>query len=99
MLHCSGSNIFLDAGHGEPGKITDISCCPMLSKIKYHGLSGIHPFSGNDYISSFFRKSKKNFWKTLLKCPEYRDIFTNLETNEMLQEDTLKEIESFVCKL
>ena len=99
MLHISGSNIFLDTGHGDAGKIIDISCCPMLSKIKYHGLSGIHAFSGNDYISRFFRKSIKKFWKMLLKYPEYRDIFTKLGANEMLQEDTLKEIESFVCKL
>ena len=32
MLHCSGSNIFLDTGHGYARKIIDISC-PMLSKI------------------------------------------------------------------
>ena len=31
MLQCSGSNIFFDTGHGEAGKIIDISC-PMLSK-------------------------------------------------------------------
>ena len=32
MLHCSGSNIFLDTGHGYARKIIDISC-PMFSKI------------------------------------------------------------------
>ena len=98
MLHCSGSNIFLDNGHGDARKIIDISF-PVLSKIEYQGLSGIHVFSGNNYISSFFRKGKKKFWKTLLKYPEYLDIFGNLGTNEMLQEDTVKELESFVCKL
>ena len=93
MLHCSGSNIFLDNGHGDARKIVDISC-PMLSKIEYQGLSGIHVFSG------FFRKGKKKFWITLLKYLEYLDVFANLGTNEiMLQEDTLKELESFVCKL
>ena len=40
-----------------------------------------------------------------MKYPEYIDIFVNLGKfanlgmNEMLQEDTLKELESFVCKL
>ena len=53
----------------------------------------------------FFQKGKKKFWKTLLKYLEYIDIFVNLGIfanlgmNEMLQEDTLKELESFVCKL
>ena len=88
MLHCSVSNIFLDTGHGNARKIIDISC-PMLSKTEHQGLSGIHAFSGNDYISRFFRKVKKKFWKTLS---------ANLGTNEMLQEDTLKERESFVSK-
>ena len=60
MLHCCGSNIFLDTGHGDPRKIIDISCL-MLSKIEYQGLSGIHAFSGKDYISGFFRKGKKRF--------------------------------------
>ena len=71
----------------------------MLSKIEYQGLSGIHAFSGNDYISSFFEKSEKMFWKTLLKYPEYLDKFANLGANEILQEDTLKELENFVCKI
>ena len=34
-----------------------------------------------------------------LKYPEYLYIFANLGTNEMLQEDTLKELESFVCNI
>ena len=71
----------------------------MSSKIEYLGLSGIHPFFGNDYISSFFQKGKKKFWKTLLKYPEYVNIFLKLGTNEILQEVTLKELESFVCKI
>ena len=60
MLHSSGSNIFLDTGHGDAKKIIDMRC-PMLSKIEYQGLSGIHAFSGNDYISIFFRRVKKKF--------------------------------------
>ena len=35
----------------------------------------------------------------VLKYPEYLDIFANLGTNGMLKEDTLKELESFVCKI
>ena len=98
MLHCSGTNIFLNTGDGDARKIIGISC-PILSKIEYQGLSGIYAFSGNDYISSLLRKGKKKFWKTLLKQPEYLDIFANLETNEIVQEGTVKERESFVCKL
>ena len=34
-----------------------------------------------------------------MKYPEYFDIFANFGTNEMLQEDTLKELESFVYSI
>ena len=44
----------------------------------------------------FSRKGKEEFWKTLLK---YLDIFANPGTNEIIQEDTAKELESFVCKI
>ena len=98
MLHCSGSNIFLDTGHNDARKIIDTSC-PVLSKTEYQGLSGTYAFSGNDYRSSFIQKGKKKFWKTILKCPEYLHILANLGTIEMLQEVTLKGLESFVCKL
>ena len=37
-----------------------LSC---LTDVKSQALSGIHAFSGNDYISSFFRKGKLLIWK------------------------------------
>ena len=74
MLHCSSSNIFFDFGHGNSRKIIDIRF-PMLSKIEYQGLSGIRAYSGNIYISSFFWKDKKMFWKALLNLPECIHIF------------------------
>lgn len=49
-------------------------------------------------IFQFFPEWQKEFWKTL-KYPEYSDIFAKLGTNEMLQEDTLKKLESFVCTI
>ena len=39
----------------------------MLSKIEYQGLSGIHAFSGNDYISSFFEKGEKNVLENIIE--------------------------------
>ena len=51
------------------------------------------------YFKFFFQKTKKKFWKTLWNSLEYLDIFGNLGEFEMLQEVTLKEPKSFVCKL
>ena len=66
MLHFSGSNIFLDTGHGDAKKIIDIRC-PMLLKIGYQGLSGIHAFSGNDYISIFFPERQEKILENIIE--------------------------------
>ena len=49
-----------------------------LSVSYRQALSGIHAFSGNDYVSSFFRKGKQLFWKKLLEYPDFVDVFSKL---------------------
>ena len=50
-----GKNVFIDNGVGKNRKIIDMSTT-MLSSQQRHALTGVHAFSGNDYISRFFRK-------------------------------------------
>ena len=66
LLHCFGTNIFLDTGHGDARKIIDISC-PMLLKIEFQGLSGILAFSGNDYIPSFSPERQKEILENIIE--------------------------------
>ena len=60
MQHCLGGNIFIDTSHSDARKIVDIRC-PMLSETEYQRLSGMHVFSGKDYISSSFWKGKYTY--------------------------------------
>ena len=41
-------------------------------------LIGFHTFSGNDYISSIFRKSKRILWKKMEKSKSFSKIFAKL---------------------
>ena len=47
-------------------KVIDISC-PVLWKIKYQGLSGIHTFSGNGYISGFFPQRQEKVLENIVE--------------------------------
>ena len=49
-----------------------------LSVLECHALAGIHVYSGNDYISSFFRKVKKYFWKKVRSNQQLLETFANL---------------------
>ena len=53
----------------------------------------MHAFSGNDYVSSFFRKGKILFWKKIKSCPEYLNTFSELGNFNHT------DLESFVCAL
>ena len=52
----------VDNRTGKNRKIIHMSSTG-LPVLKCQALAGTHVFSGNDYISSFFRKGKKYFWK------------------------------------
>ena len=56
-IHC-----LVDNETGKNRKIIHMSTTG-LPVLECQALAGTHAFSGNDYISSFFRKGKKYFWK------------------------------------
>ena len=56
-------------------------------------LAGMHAFSGNDYVSSFFRKGKTQIWKKILKNPQFIQVFGNLVNFNF------EDLEKFVCSL
>ena len=53
--------IFVDYGSGKPRKKIRIDSSG-LAYLEQQALVGFHAFSGNDYLSSFFRKTQK-IWK------------------------------------
>ena len=76
-------------------KVIDISC-PVLWKIDIKGYQEYIRFLVTVIFQVFSHKDKKKSWKTLLKYLEYLEIFANLGTNEMVEEDTVKDIERFL---
>ena len=76
----------VDNGTGKNRKIIDMSTTG-LSVLECQALAGIHAFSGNDYISSFFRKGKKCFWKKVRSNQQFLETFANLgRRNELCKE-------------
>ena len=93
LLHFSqGPRILVNNGTGKARKIIDMSTSP-LSLAKRKALAGMHAFSGNDYISSFFRKGKLLVWKKIMAYPEFINTFSDLGNFNY------SELERFVCKL
>ena len=98
VLHCFGSNVFIDNSNGNSRKSFDFKT-PTLSILQRQALSGVHAFSGNDYISSFFGKGKHIFWKTVTKDENFMSIFASLVNTYQLSSQTKKALERSVCCL
>ena len=90
--------VLIDNGVGKNRKIIDMSSS-FLCENKRKALAGMHSFSGNDYVSSFFRKGKKVMWKLILQNEEYIETFSNLGLFPSVTEEVCESLENFVCQL
>ena len=70
MFQAESERIYIDFGTGNPRKILKLSSIDMSEELK-SALLGFHAFTGNDYISSTFGKSKKICWKAVTKSSKY----------------------------
>ena len=71
------AKIFIDNGTGKNGTIIEVTSSQLSAEEK-KALIGVHTFSGNDYVSSFFWKGKSAFWKLALKKHEFLQLFGKL---------------------
>ena len=94
----SGGRIFIDNGTGKSRKIIDVTSSTFEFE-KKRALIGMHAFSGNDYISSFFRKGQVAVWKAMLKRQEFFYIFAEPGTTTQVPEHVSQGLERFVCSL
>ena len=97
-FHNSDVNIYIDNGTGAQRKVLDISSCTLPSE-QCNALLGVHAFSGNDYLSSFFRKGKKTCWHAMIKKAEYITGFSKLGTDMNIGDDTKQLLEKYLCSL
>lgn len=100
LLACQTPNllVFIDSGTGKNRKILDLAACD-LSAIQREALLGLHAFSGNDYISSFFRKGKKACWKLMQGTEAFVTTFAELGTSSNPTNEVIEGIERFTCAI
>ena len=94
----SDTQILIDNGSGKNRKIVDVTSSG-LSPDQRRALLGMHAFSGNDYVSSFFRKGKLAVWKTVTKNNAFVELFSSLGTEVTVSEELVRRLEWFVCSL
>ncbi len=88
----------IDNGTGLSRKSIDVTSS-TLDNDKRRAVIGLHAFSGNDYVSSFFRKGKVAFWQKMVKKTEYINLFADLGTTFAASEELARGLEKFVCAL
>ena len=62
-------------------------------------LIGFHAFTGNDYISSFFKKRKSVCWKAMNKNQIFVEAFRQFWDSWYLSDDITTVLEHFTCAL
>ena len=62
-------------------------------------LLGLHAFTGNDYVSSFFRKGKEKCWKVMRRSRKFEDTFGKLGKERELTNELCSHLEEFICTL
>ena len=90
--------ILIDNGTGKDRKIIDVTSSELSASQK-KALLGMHAFSGNDYVSCFFRKGKQAVWKAVNKKTEFIDLFASLGDEVAPSEELVLGLEKFVCFL
>ena len=70
-----------------------------MDEEKKLALLGFHATTGNDYVSSFFRRGKEKSWKILEKFSRFMTMFARLGDTWDLSEEHLELLEEFVCHL
>ena len=62
-------------------------------------LLGLHAFTRNDYVSSFFRKGKEKCCKVTRKSRKFEDTLGKLGKEWELTDELFSHLEEFICTL
>ena len=65
LIRSDCERLSIDYGNGKNRKAINLAGIIMNENEK-DALLGFHAFSGNDYISGFFRKGKSRGWKCMV---------------------------------
>ena len=98
LLYNCKEHVVIDNGSGQSRKSIDLRSL-QFSECKYSTMLGLHAFTGNDYLSSFFRKGKEKRWKLMQKYEEFEVYFTKLGSEPNLSEDLFESLEEYTALL
>ena len=90
--------VVIENGFGQSWKCIDLRSL-QFSECKYSAMLGLHAFTGNDYLSSFFRTGKERCWKLMQKFEEFEVCFTKLLSEPNLSEDLFESLEEYTALL
>ena len=97
LLYNFKEHVVIDNGSGQSRKCIDLRSL-QFSETKYSAMLGLHAFTGNDYLSSFFRKGKGRCWKLMQKYEEFEVCFTKLGSEPNLS-DLFESLEEYTALL
>ena len=88
--------IYLDDGSGSSRRIIWLGNIDLEDDITKF-LIGFHAFTGNDFVSSFFRRGKEKCCQCLRKNRKFEKAFASLGSSWIVCEELLSLLEEFVC--
>lgn len=98
-LLAGNSRVLIDTGNGDGRKKIWLDSITLTPE-QQNALIGFHAFTGNDYVSAFFRKSKQICWDKMNDVNnDWTEIFASLGDEWILSNDQKSNFEKFVCHL
>ena len=98
MLYMFRDWVVYDDGHGKSQKLFKLADVHIEDEV-IDALIWFHAFTGNDYVSSFFRKGKETCFKVLEANPKFRSAFAHLGALWNMEDRLISNLEEYVCKL
>ena len=97
-LDADKNRIIIDNGTGKARTPIFLGSLD-LSPSRCSALIGLHAFTGNDYVSCFFRKGKDACWNVLEKYQKYESCFASLGSGATLSDEIFNQLQEYVCLL
>ena len=98
MFPLQTERMWMNYGTGDHRHVLKLNSIDMDDEKKL-ALLGFYATTGNDYVSSFFRRGKEKSQKIVEKYSRFTTMFANLGNSWEASEEDLKLLEEFVCHL
>jgi len=98
LLKPFNERVYIMDGHGQHKRNFELSSIDVEDTL-IQALIGFHALTGNDFVSSFFRKGKKRCFEILEKKAKYQNALALLGNTWELSDEIFNIIQQFVCQI